>query len=447
MENYDQVFVISDLHMAAAPGLFRSGEQLERRLKEIAVLPGSVVLVINGDFVDFLVGRVPGDYYNVAGALATLEALSHRWSQLFSTLRVVAESKKLVITIGNHDLELMSSKVRKRLEGLIGPIQWGMWREGSPAEDRGRFECWVGGRRVKCIHGNGEDTWNVYHLPRVEAELLEGSAAPCAGTRLVVDILNEAKAVDPFLEVLKPEDSSLLLIALARQKALYAKVPLLVGAVVQQGTTMRRFLSGLSTTQLAPTAETLLAELAAGEVQPEGVEEGERLGLGGLLLDSLLGRNPSENLYEAMRDWLERKGQDIYDLQGPDPTMEARKDNAGADILVAGHTHLARCLRNGPGIFLNAGTWTNLMRIPSIKLRSALAFAEVAEAMDRARGTPDRPGSLDPLSPYLFDPRNCVHIRVVEGMVRAELQETRADGSVQVVAAEVVPARMEQNHA
>lgn len=444
MESYDHVFVISDLHMAATPGLFRSGEQLERRLTQIAESPGKGVLVINGDFVDFLVGRKPKQYYDVASALATIDALTGLWGPVFAVLRQVAEKKKLVITVGNHDLELMAPKVRKKLEHVIGPVQWGM----GEGKDRGRFECRVGGRRVKCIHGNGEDKWNVYNLEAVNTQVAESKAPPpCAGTRLVVDILNEAKAVDPFLEVLKPEDQSLLLIAVARQKALYAKVPLLAGAALQQGTTKKRFLSTDGSVQIAPTAEALHAELAAGEVRPEGLEEGDRLGMGGLLLDSLLGRDPSENLYEAMRDWLEREGQDIYALQGPDPTFEARKDNAGADFLVAGHTHLARCMRNGPGVFLNAGTWTNLMRIPPAKLRSARAFQEVADAMDRARGTPDEPGSLDPLSPYLFDPRNCVHIRVADGMVRAELQETRADGSVQVVAAELLPVVAEVKHA
>ena len=431
MDEYAHVFVISDLHISAAIGLFRSGDVLARSLKRIGEVPGPVAVVINGDFLDFLVGRAPGVYFKAELALAELDRMAEVWPQVFAAFKALPRpGHQLVITVGNHDLELMQSDVRDRLEALVGQVKWGM----GEGEDRGRFVCTVGGRVVKCIHGNGEDRWNVYDLNAVRSRIDDDKEpAPCAGTRLVVDILNEAKAVDPFLEVLKPEDYQLLCIAVARQKRLYTKVPLLADAGLRQKLTPLRFLAGGAASQYAPPADQLRVELAEGRVQSEEVGE-DRLGLGGLLFDSLLGRNLSEELYEAVRNWQEREGQDIYELRGADPILSARTDNAGADILVAGHTHLARCLRNGSGIFLNSGTWTNLMRIPPLQLRSALAFKEV----ERARDSASQSGSLDPLRPYLFEPRNCIHIQATGGGVVAELQETRDDGSPRVMSSEIL---------
>src|SRR5262249_19849787 len=80
------------------------------------------------------------------------------------------------------------------------------------AMDGTGYTCMVGGRRVLCIHGNAADPWNVVDHDALRAFIKaqnEGSEpqplTPCAGTRLVIDVMNGIKRHYPFVDLLKPE--------------------------------------------------------------------------------------------------------------------------------------------------------------------------------------------------------------------------------------------------
>src|SRR5690242_11520499 len=111
---YDQVHVISDLHMGGDKLDF----QILRETKRLAGFirwvsdqqpDGQVGLVLNGDVIDTLAEDV-GGYVATSNAVATLERIMQDpsfapvWSALADFVRKPRRS--LVIVIGNHDIEL-----------------------------------------------------------------------------------------------------------------------------------------------------------------------------------------------------------------------------------------------------------------------------------------------------------------------------------------------------
>lgn len=119
---FDELYVISDLHLGGEPGfqIFKQGNEARRLLEYLRQRPAGlrVCLVINGDLVDFL--AEPGaTYFDPLGAGAKLDRIVHdpAFSPVFDGLRefVATPNTSLVITLGNHDLELALPWVREQL--------------------------------------------------------------------------------------------------------------------------------------------------------------------------------------------------------------------------------------------------------------------------------------------------------------------------------------------
>ncbi len=56
------------------------------------------------------------------------------------------------------------------------------------------------------------------------------------------------------------------------------------------------------------------------------------------------------------------------------------------DVVIAGHTHLARALdrSRGRGRYFNSGTWAGLMKLTPTQLQSPAAFKPVFERLRRS---------------------------------------------------------------
>jgi hypothetical protein len=303
--------------------------------------------------------------------------------------------------------------------------------------DGAGYLCQVGNDKVFAIHGNETDAWNpVDHesLRRVILAMNQGTLpdrwTPNAGTRLVVDVMNGIKKRYPFVDLLKPETVAVpqLLLALPTdyKTSLYGFARSIGREVFDDGRMHFKLLSGgeddgrkaldalvskgplPAAARSAPAAVDDPLAAAAGHlgagtrpVDLLGSTEGkEMLGLGGLLLDRLFGRDPRENLRHALQAYM---GDDAtFALSGKDEIFDTLDKRVASDIrfITAGHTHLERrrIRSGGSGVYYNSGTWIRLIRLTEAMLESQESFApfyeamisEDMEALDRARSATGR---------------------------------------------------------
>src|SRR5688500_10702003 len=194
---FDELYVISDLHMGGPPGrqIFGQEELLSKFIRHIrAAAQGECVLVINGDMVDFL--AEPGAvYFDAAGAIEKLNNIASNFPKVWSALKdyVRTPQRRLAIVLGNHDIELALPWVREHLLDQLSGGDPGARQRITLCFDGTGFACKIGARQVLCLHGNEVDEWNITdfeRLRRMGADLIQGRPVepwtPNAGTKLVV---------------------------------------------------------------------------------------------------------------------------------------------------------------------------------------------------------------------------------------------------------------------
>ena len=424
MDQLDQLHAVSDLHLGGAAGrqIFDQGPLLAATIDKLRVrAPGARVgLVLNGDIVDFL--AAPGaTYFDPFGAVGKLEAIlvDSRFSPVFEALArfVHTPRRTLVLALGNHDVELSLPDVQELLlQTLCGDSLEARARV-RVAMDGGGYTCSVGARRVLCVHGNEVDAWNVVDqgaLNQVVQSLRQARAVPAwdpnAGTRLVIDVMNAIKRNFPMVDLLKPETKPVVAVLLALDPsslgALKRFAPIAVKLGAQE--VCRSFLGDepVTLSEEAALATLLQREKAADPAAPTGREtasqlladteglfregksavdlspSGETLGFRELIMDAVMGRDPSKDLRESLQGWL--AGDKTFAVDTEDDVFRKLDDRVGpsVDFVVAGHTHLARALRRkrGPGFYFNSGTWVRLIRLSSAMLEDDAAFAPVYRA-------------------------------------------------------------------
>lgn len=127
LPQFDALYVISDLHLGGEAGdqIFNSGPELARLIDYLRTrLPTKkLALLINGDFVDFLAEN-DAKHFDPAGAVAKLNRIATKdeaFQDVFRALKDFARAKdrRLVINLGNHDLELALPWARARLLEIL----------------------------------------------------------------------------------------------------------------------------------------------------------------------------------------------------------------------------------------------------------------------------------------------------------------------------------------
>ncbi len=217
-----QIFVVSDLHLGG-PSIDdgRRGQRicshsstLARFIRAVADLPSATAqLVINGDFVDFLLptGQEGAAFIaDPTAAEARLQQIVNGYdAQVFLELRrLLTRGHTLRILLGNHDLELALPKVKEVLAAALGIAPHNLWLRSDAYT--------VGGAVI--VHGNQYDAWN-----KVDYEALARYAAwsenpigppprfsPPPGSCLVIEVMNPLKERYPFVDLLKPEEESVI---------------------------------------------------------------------------------------------------------------------------------------------------------------------------------------------------------------------------------------------
>ena len=403
------LYVLSDLHIAPE-GLLNSFHQAEALAELFRGLPPDACLVLAGDTFDLLQINGRPDHLDWIGAATLLrEALdqiaSKDWGRdlLDALAAFVTEGGQCVVLPGNHDPELFHPAcegVLREVLDLAFDSNLCIRRDGNP------FRLQVGAREVIIGHGHRGDAWNDIDPRGVHTALSGGAAGQVLppGSRLVVQTLNAFKrAIDPlsgrprfpFVDKLKPEMPGVPLLLIYLDPVLACQhLPGVVGPFRQ--TLLRRLralLFGRGTLGNSGTEypKTIVDELGAAIV--DGLDDSDRAAPEATLRAfelALQGKRRSEGsemlaahsgilrsvLRVAVR-WLS------YDHSFTDPRATGRIDqaiitsllpeNAVGRVIIAGHTHAARDVRlSGDRVYLNTGTWTDLLQFPGDTLDSTL---------------------------------------------------------------------------
>lgn len=473
LARYDAIHVISDIHMGGRSGfqILRETARLAGYIRRLAAEQpqAEVALVLNGDVFDTLAEEI-GGYVAIDEAVAVVTriiedaAFAPVWAALAEFVH--RPRRTLVFVIGNHDIEIALPPVQKLIVSRLA--------QGDAAA-RGRIEfstmgagytCLVGGQRVYCIHGNEVDAWNLNRyedLARAARHLNAGQRLdpsqwrPNAGTKMVKDVMNAVKVRYRWIDLLKPETSAAVGTLLVMDPGQLGRIGPLLDVLQEKTRSNAEVWARLSDRAgggagaSAASVESLLGpsllqarrhsleldmlaqaeasfERGATAVAPQGT-----LGTGQLVLDRLTGWirgiDPAEALRRALQDWL--RGDATFDYANRDETCEAVLKSVGAatEIVITGHTHLARAIDLGGGRrYFNSGTWIRLMQFTSAMLKDEDSFADVYTVL--------HDGQMPALDAAAFNGQRLVLDRTTEIEVAAEkgrvvgrLNEIVGDGS------------------
>lgn len=428
---FNELHVISDLHLGGPMGrqVFTGTAELSGLVNSLATRPSdrAVALVINGDFIDFL-AEEPALPFDPAGAVHKLDRIraDPSFSPIWTALErfLTRSNSRLVLVLGNHDIELALPRVRHHLvESLCQGDDSRRGRIVVSQQGHG-FAARVGNRRVLCLHGNEADTWNVIdfdRLRRVGSELQLGSSLeawmPNAGTMLVIDVMNELKRRFPFVDLLKPEKAAVIPILWALDQGTGARLVRCLGVAKRlswdkirrgigllsndvdgregplEGSGDPQLLYELLQDRAVPPSGALLSaqhtliEDAAQQLR-DGVDpltlvtESGKLGIAGALWSRIHDEPPERVARRALESLAKDQ---TFSRTTPDDTFE-RLDamvGADADILIAGHTHLEKDLARSRAVgrYFNTGTWARLIRISPNSVRDPEQFQQVWKAL------------------------------------------------------------------
>jgi UDP-2,3-diacylglucosamine pyrophosphatase LpxH len=237
------VYVISDLHLGGdypvprEPG--KRGFRLCTRADAVAQFIDSLTqkftqqgpseLVLNGDTVDFLAERdeKPNTWSPFTAdprrAVGKLEAIIQRDQLVFHAIgRFLEKGGRLVVLLGNHDIELSLPAVRVAFRHALSV------KASHDFEFLYDGEAYVVGDAL-IEHGNRYDAWNqidydaLRHVRSVQSRLLdmpeEHVFIPPAGSEMVTEVINTIKLDYPFVDLLKPETAAVVPMLLASSRA------------------------------------------------------------------------------------------------------------------------------------------------------------------------------------------------------------------------------------
>jgi UDP-2,3-diacylglucosamine pyrophosphatase LpxH len=468
----NELQVVSDLHLGGRSGfqIFASTAELVWLADSVAQSPtvGAAALLINGDFIDFL-AEEPAAGFDAASAVAKIDRVlaDPSFAPVFAAFaRLLARPDRLlIVNLGNHDLELALPASRERLAQVLCGADAAARARLLLVTDGTGVRCRVGPASVLCLHGNETDAWNVTdfeHLRRLARDLHYGLPAtpwmPNAGAQLVVEVMNQVKKSFPFVDLLKPETTAVLPILGALDPSLLGRLKDLAVIAGRTAADAARLATGFlgadapappgagqaapgsdaagwtprNTASPAEAAQALLDQ--AEQAFRDGVEpislvrgnQSDQLSLWSAALDLLRGKPRAEVLRQAL-EFLDADRS--FDPGAPDDTFKQfdARVGPGIDLLLTGHTHLARSLARtrGVGHYFNSGTWARLMRIAPALRQDPVAFAKF---FARLGGGP-LADLESPDGPVLRTNTVVAVWADAAGATQAELREVRSNGS------------------
>lgn len=405
-----RVVVVTDLHLGEGPPLttFREADALVAFLRAVTerARVAATELVLAGDTFDFL-ATAGYDGFDVHKAL-------DRFARIVGgadTTRVIealagfmeVEAASTTILAGNHDPELFVPAVRRRLEEALGGcVRWA--DDEGPLARGGNGRLPLHGRSVGpaaapiwILHGDVVDGVNALDRDAIKAAIRDDRPVTLPkGSHLVFEVLNTLKPKHPWLDEVKPELPTVILLLLycdwATTTRYLEKHQGLVMSLVAERV---RAAASRTTTLGAPTeapgdlatdlARTLVAPL---EGHPAGQRAEEAEDLARYVQTGARPRTATGDVLGPVGDakrmllrawlWSVRESGPFTRIDGPDSTIDRMKGQLPDHLalLVAGHTHGPRAIGSR---YANAGTWLPVAAIPEGRIEDAIADIERGE--------------------------------------------------------------------
>jgi UDP-2,3-diacylglucosamine pyrophosphatase LpxH len=422
MDNFDELHTVSDLHLGGREGaeVFCSERELAALIDWAANRARDgrrVAFGILGDIVDFLAFDGSG-YFNPQRAVEWLDEVATKrpTKVVFEALRAFTarESATLVLVLGNHDIELALPDVRQR---LIDHCAGSNAQRVRVVFDGTGYECRVGGESgatVLCLHGNERDKWNcIDHgaLQRSVRSVRIGGlpaqpVAPNAGTRLVIDALNQAKRHIPFIDLLQPEQEVALRVVLAlseQERGVGLASALAPAAKIWDQLREAESKLARGTLGVEPADDPLAALEVESDAKSEWSTADARATYASDLFEKTemrfendadpldpktIGSNGALGLLDDAVRWFTRGSlpEALRRAIGPDGDADEPSNNVlvgsadasveairswvrkDRDVVIAGHTHVEKFIetkRAGgvSSVFMNSGTWIRVIRL------------------------------------------------------------------------------------
>ncbi|MCX7096413.1 MAG: metallophosphoesterase [Methylococcales bacterium] len=487
--DYDEVHVISDIHMGGKPGFQILGEtaRLAAYIRWVAKQcpEGRVALVLNGDVFDTLAEDMPG-YVATDNAVSIVKRIMDDvsfvdiWNAMAEL--VAATQRTLVFVIGNHDVEMAYPTV----QSLI------LWRlAGDKPENRAKivfsttgagYTCNVGNAKVFCIHGNEVDAWNFNRyedLSRVSRRLNAGLTLdasewqPNAGSRMVKEVMNKVKETYKWIDLLKPETNAAvgaLVVLDPSQAKKITQLLSIVGEKIKGSKQVDQRLSadGFQTPAETSTANTPIDQLLGANVvasmhsttshtadnvdemlmdaeqnlgNPKALVGGpdQALGAPQLVWDSLTGWitgvGKDEALRRALKDWLKDDKTFVLDDKDDTYTDVVASVGKSMNFIITGHTHLERAIGIDVNRFyFNCGTWIRLLRFTDAMLKDTASFKPVFDLLVNKEGRMDLidkakfDDGTGTKVPFLLNQTSAVSVKKEGGKVAGRLLHIELDG-------------------
>ncbi len=485
---FEQLHLVSDLHLGGLKGfqIFNQGELLTKFIKklEIPEAPAKpTCLVLNGDIVDFLADKDPR-YFDPEGAIDKLESIYNddAFKTVWKALEVFVKRPNacLALILGNHDVELALPSVSYRLiEKLTGGDAGARGRIIIKNDGTG-FRCAVGGKQVLCVHGNEVDNWNVVDhsaLLQVARSINHGDVpadwSPNAGTRLVIDVMNDIKKDYPMVDLLKPEIEAVVPIVLALEPDKAKFMPKILKMAGVAGSLLKNkfqmffgFLSAQDNDKSMPSdndimeqflgehfgysgpsniggkdvADMLMEAHNAAESghDPKGDEsmfnEAEFLGARDFFNSEFFKKDKEERLRLKLKDKL--KDNTDFELDKEDDTFKKLDKLVSRDIdyLIAGHTHLRKAIKRSINSFyFNSGSWARLIQLTDDVLDNPADFKIAYNAFKNSsiEALDNAPGLGPTKSKLVLQKPTVVSIFIKGKKTYGELREPNKDGKLE----------------
>ncbi|SEK29554.1 Calcineurin-like phosphoesterase [Roseateles sp. YR242] len=385
------LFVISDLHLGGGAGFQMCSPAGLDRLAQFIRYVGTqreaaqeTRLVIAGDIVDFLAEEEFTSFTNDDDkAVRKLQAIIDSTRPIWTALHdLVATGGRLTLMLGNHDIEL----------SLPGPRRLLMQTLGENVEFLYDNQAFVEGS-VLIEHGNCYDKWNVvsHDALREIRSALSRREVPIdyqgpPGSQMVQQVLNPLKAKYPWVDLLKPETSGMVPILAVLDPAAMKHVAK-IAKLAAKSMRSRFDENGIPTDPgniraefaQAQALQDPMIQLAMHLADMDDLQNISFLDGASDLLTRLkeatydaVTREIYARLLQALRSYANDHRQAFDSRTEIDEYLKPAQAAArrGFEVVVYGHTHLAKrvALDVEGAVYLNTGTWADLLRVPETVL-------------------------------------------------------------------------------
>lgn len=365
-----ELIVLSDIHLGPeyGKGLFRADKELISCLNWILDKKKNCYVVLAGDIFDFLVlgeDENAKDFYNLDNIGQRMKNIIDNHPDVFNAFAGLANSPNhyLIFIGGNHDPEVAFPEVQfiveKRLSNSSQPItRWTVHGESVSIK--------VGEAKVLIEHGNLFDKFN-----RVDHKTLrdvlsiknrgfsvdgKGYYDPPFGSKLVIEYVNPIRKKYPWLDYLHPGREATYPImrefTSIKQKTTF--LPALRDAIwtISNDLYIKVRQSWQPESKYRSSVEDNFLTWLNNEIEKQN--RGDNRGW-------VFKAKDTELIMELISSW-----KDVSDFSLPDSAFDdvVLLLKLNTNLVITGHTHQAKIYPIEKGLYINTGTWGQLLETP-----------------------------------------------------------------------------------